>query len=200
MKTCTRCGESKTLEDFPKDASKRDGRHPRCKECHAAYYAENAARKKASTRRYKAANGEKVRAWQRDYVARHREECRERSRAWARKNPERARANVERRRARKANVPHHSFTRAEVLALHPRACCTYCGTQLVLETMHADHIVPLSPRSGERQGCHCLANSTPACAPCNQRKHNQSPSLDLCIELWDRARSPDHATNIGGIP
>jgi hypothetical protein len=36
MKTCTKCGETKTLEDFFGDASRRDGLTGRCKPCHRA--------------------------------------------------------------------------------------------------------------------------------------------------------------------
>ncbi len=34
MKSCTGCLLVKDLEAFPRDRTKPDGRHPRCKECH----------------------------------------------------------------------------------------------------------------------------------------------------------------------
>lgn len=98
------------------------------------------------------------------------------------------------RRARMLDVPTHPFRRSDVLARHPRSCCAYCGTRLTADSFQADHVVPLLPRDGERQGCHCLANLAPACPTCNVRKSNRQPSLDLFLELWDRVRNPHDAS------
>ena len=37
MKTCTKCGERKPLEDFPKGSRYSDGRRSQCKACTALY-------------------------------------------------------------------------------------------------------------------------------------------------------------------
>lgn len=34
MKVCTKCKNIKDLEHFSSDSSKKDGKHPNCKECH----------------------------------------------------------------------------------------------------------------------------------------------------------------------
>jgi hypothetical protein len=36
-KRCTGCGEVKSLEEFRRDRSKKQGRHPRCRECERQY-------------------------------------------------------------------------------------------------------------------------------------------------------------------
>jgi len=36
MKTCLKCGQSKTLDEFNKDPSRKDGRHPYCRDCKRA--------------------------------------------------------------------------------------------------------------------------------------------------------------------
>lgn len=41
MKRCTRCGETKPFEQFSKDKSRKDGKQLRCKQCNAAYHADN---------------------------------------------------------------------------------------------------------------------------------------------------------------
>jgi hypothetical protein len=38
-KKCTKCGESKSLLDFPAQKSNKDGRHCNCKSCRSVYYA-----------------------------------------------------------------------------------------------------------------------------------------------------------------
>lgn len=60
-KTCTKCGETKPLDEFHKDARKRDGRRSYCKHCVAE-----------RDRRYSEKNREKINEWQR----RHYEENR----------------------------------------------------------------------------------------------------------------------------
>ena len=36
-KRCSTCGEVKSLEEFRRDRSKKQGRHPRCRECERQY-------------------------------------------------------------------------------------------------------------------------------------------------------------------
>jgi hypothetical protein len=56
MKTCTKCGIEKSLDDFHKAKQARDGRRSRCKDCCIA-----------SRREYVAANLEHVRSYARQY-------------------------------------------------------------------------------------------------------------------------------------
>lgn len=37
MKTCTKCGATKALKEFPKDKLKKDGHKSACKACYSAY-------------------------------------------------------------------------------------------------------------------------------------------------------------------
>ena len=60
MKTCTRCGETKSLDDFHRQKSKPDGRRSHCKVCRAAEYLDNADDLKAAARERYAADPEKV--------------------------------------------------------------------------------------------------------------------------------------------
>ena len=51
MKNCTKCGERKPLEDFPKDSRNSDGREAQCKRCSKAYnksYNQSKAGKKST--------------------------------------------------------------------------------------------------------------------------------------------------------
>jgi len=47
MKICKRCGADKPFSDFNKATRNRDGFHSYCRECHKAYYKDNAERHKA---------------------------------------------------------------------------------------------------------------------------------------------------------
>ena len=70
MKTCTKCGELKRLEEFSRDRSTKDGRCSWCKDC-----------ERASGRAYRAQNRERIRAEYRERHANLSEEEREVERA-----------------------------------------------------------------------------------------------------------------------
>ena len=53
MKTCNRCGQTKPLDSFTRDKSRRDGRHSACKKCR---------------RDWKRANPDRARAWRIKYT------------------------------------------------------------------------------------------------------------------------------------
>lgn len=94
LKVCSRCGTPKSLDDFPKDKSKRDGRYPVCKLCrsplaNASYaarqpqertrrkvrYDANPAKFRAESKRFRdhlrATNPEGLREYHRIYYQTH---------------------------------------------------------------------------------------------------------------------------------
>jgi Recombination endonuclease VII len=52
MKRCPDCGESKSLDEFPRNKNCKDGRHPYCKPCHNARGKETYTRLYGGTRHY----------------------------------------------------------------------------------------------------------------------------------------------------
>lgn len=121
-KRCSACGQTKPLDEFPRDVSMRDGHDPRCLMC----------------------NRERGRAYRAANLERERERVRERDRAWYAANPERAR---ERAREKYAANPepgreHHrrerARLRAEVFSHYGDVCaCPGCGAT---EDLTIDHI------------------------------------------------------------
>ena len=53
MKRCTRCGETKSVDGFSRDRSKRDGLLPQCKECRHAYREAHREEIRAKDRAYR---------------------------------------------------------------------------------------------------------------------------------------------------
>src|SRR5215472_8722554 len=51
-KRCPDCGETKPLEDFPRNKNAKDGRHTYCKPCHNARGKETSERLYGGTRHY----------------------------------------------------------------------------------------------------------------------------------------------------
>ena len=98
-KVCTKCGRTlpATVDFFRRDAAKRDGLGPRCKECRAssdaAYYAGHREERLAYYAADYAAHREEHRAWTAAHNAAHPEENRKRAAAWAAAHPEEHRAH-----------------------------------------------------------------------------------------------------------
>ena len=83
-KTCTKCGETKPLDDFHRDKTRAGGRYPHCKECVREYnrrhYEENRDKRLEYNRRYHEENRDKVLESQRRYYEENRDKERERNR------------------------------------------------------------------------------------------------------------------------
>ena len=100
MKTCTKCGISKSLDEYAKNKTCRDGRNGSCKTCRAEYDRTNRERRASYMREYRDTNPQ--RTWETKYRTRAREFGFE--------------PVVE------------SFTREELIARHGDACA-HCGGQ-----------------------------------------------------------------------
>ncbi len=167
-KTCTKCGETKPLEDFGRDKSKKSGRRSDCKMCHAAlvngrYHDDPAVRvrQREAQRLAYAADPErfkrKVRVWRQDNPEKHvaisaawTAKNREKSRAYKRKynkaNPDVGRRGVRKRRALKRAAEHIPYTSREIFDRDGGHCKLF-GIELDYDKpygFHIDHIVPLS--------------------------------------------------------
>lgn len=75
-KTCTKCGETKPLSEFHKEACKKDGHRNQCKVCTCA-----------NSRKYAAEHKEERAAYKREWVAENREHVNARNRAYRAANP-----------------------------------------------------------------------------------------------------------------
>lgn len=106
-KTCTKCGETKPLEEFHRNKRRKDGRYPYCKLCKSAddrayreanrdriavrkgaYYAENKERINAANSRWNRENRDKVRAHKAAKYQENIAEEREKRRAYREENRE----------------------------------------------------------------------------------------------------------------
>jgi 5-methylcytosine-specific restriction endonuclease McrA len=179
MKTCTKCGEAKSLDNFHVDRSRKGGRNPACKPCvnarTNAYKRQNAdkirERRAADTgaqrerfARWTAANPEKNRERHARYRSENPGKIRAFKREWARSNPDKVSAYASRRRARVAGGAYEPYSRAEIFAAYGGACA-YCDDP----AEHLDHVKAIS-----RGGADAAHNLLPACAPCNLGKGAKS--------------------------
>jgi hypothetical protein len=90
QKTCTKCGETKPLDQFPRAARNRDGIDSWCRACHTEasrhHRQANRARTNEATRRWRQENPERQREASRQWRDENLERCREVDRERNQKN------------------------------------------------------------------------------------------------------------------
>ena len=149
-KTCTKCGESKPLDEYSKRKSSPDGVRPYCKACANAYNA-----------RYRAANRDSILEWQRGYRVTNSERIRaDKAEYYRRAEPSIYWEAGCRSRIKRFGIEARieSFTKADLVARYGNECW-HCGGPFE----QLDHYpIPVS-RGGE----HSLENCRPSCAACN---------------------------------
>jgi hypothetical protein len=170
-KSCAKCNEVKTLDNYTKHKSGLGGRESSCKSCKAGYYTENKAdytsryesnkeRLNEMMRKYYEDNKENLAEYKRGYYADNKdaiseyyreyrkdkkEYLTELSRNWRRNNPEKATLIIERRRARKKALPD-DFTEEQMTeTLNFFGGCALTGET---DSLHWDHVIPLATNIG----------------------------------------------------
>ena len=198
LKRCSTCKEHKSLDNFAKDKSRKDGLSWRCKTCHSEmnkkytktpeakeankqrayeYYHANKDEINAKARENRANNPEPRRAYARAWRVKRKNRVNERTRNWRLSNPDKhkesTRANKNRRRG--AKVEH--YTTQQALDIYG-SNCHLCGEPIDLKAPRWTAIL------GWERGLHLdhvvriseggkdsLENVRPSHALCNLQKH-----------------------------
>lgn len=143
MKTCTKCGETKPLDEFYPRSDRPGHRRPECRSC--------GMRRKM---RWEAANPEKSDAIARRYRASHPNEIAERKARWASAHPgamQQHRAAWDALNAGRLAPARQAWARVRYAkqtgALQPPDSCEDCGVGgLPLDAAHSDYSCPLDVR------------------------------------------------------
>lgn len=163
------------------------------KESDNAYYAANTEKFKDAAKRYNAKNPNKKKEIDIAYRSNNREKIRiahaihyaENSETINKKNSEYRKANPDAYKSYKHNRRAKEKEVGGKLSpdLYPklfklqRGCCAICKIKLPLlgKSNPMDHVVPITPRPGDKQGTNTDDNMQLLCQPCNNRKHNKDP-------------------------
>ena len=150
MKVCSKCGETKALEDFAKNKLGRYGLSSWCRECHRSAAQESYKRDKSRM------NAER---------SKRRRENLDRENAVRRAayagDPTRYLSDSARRRARKRENGDYLVTDRDYRRIL-NSPCAGCGST---ENIEVDHIVPIA-----RGGRHAVGNLQALCRSCNASK------------------------------
>lgn len=192
-KTCTKCKQSQSIEQFTRDKNRKDGRFPQCKSCikayHAEHYKRNAEAVKQRTSAWAKENPEKRASYNTKWRSLNQEKNREYQRLWAQEyrknnplhhrkwksnstklrewranNRDKVILQKQRRRMRELGVDSFVVTTADIRRILNRSC-TYCGST---KSIQVDHVIPLA-----KGGRHSVGNLAPACMTCNVRKSSK---------------------------
>lgn len=150
---CPHCEEVKPVAKFHRNVGQSFSRANWCSACALKY---RLATYKSDPIKY-ARMLEKARKQASDYAKRH---------------PEKVRANEARRRARKRGAPTDDWTTSDLFALTEERDtwgCHWCGADIT-EGFHRDHVIPLA-----RGGHDVIGNIVLACPPCNTSKNAKLP-------------------------
>lgn len=172
MKTCLKCNEPRSLEDFWKNSGFADGRESTCKFCKNAQrreaYQENLDENREKARlqasEWYHANKDKAAAKRRRYEEKDPQKIKSMKRAWKEANPDRVLDHDQIRRARKRGTQIEPISRRAVWE-RDEGICHLCGDPVPFEEMHLEHIVPLA-----KGGTHTCGNVAPSHADCNLKK------------------------------
>lgn len=172
LKRCTKCSIEKHIAEFGRAYSRKDGLNPWCKACKAAYYQANYERINAKQAAWKQAHREKLIAYYAAYRAVRKKEIAARQAVYWKANPEKARANNHRRRAKKRSAPG-AHTAQQVQNLLQKQCfrCAYCKSS-IKKKYHIDHIIALA-----NSGSNDISNIQLLCPACNCKKQDKDPII-----------------------
>lgn len=167
-KTCTKCGESKTLDCFGKRSGGKDGFRSDCKECRAkvaaTYYLANTEKTKARVKKWRLDNREKANFQSRRYQLENPEKRAVSTKKYRLANPQKYRHYSNARRARELANGIFEITKKELNKLY-NSPCFYCGSN---KSIQMDHVIPIN-----RGGRHSIGNLVPACSRCNSSKKDK---------------------------
>lgn len=134
MKRCSKCGNTKPLDQFYADGRARDGKRSACKECHALSVLQW---RRNNPDRVKAINGtdrrgrERIAAYNRSYRVRHQHEIAERQRKYR---------NADRSKDWARDLVRRAVKSGRILK---PTTCEACGDNHNIEASHRDYSSPL---------------------------------------------------------
>lgn len=139
-KTCSKCGTSKSLDQFHKDKSTKDGMQGYCITCQSLYHSQYRLENIVSQRL--------------------------RNRVWIKNNPEKNTANATRyQKRKKANGGSHTEEQWQELKYQTGNKCMCCQASGDDKILQRDHVIPVS-----KGGTNNIDNIQVLCRECNCSK------------------------------
>lgn len=169
LKRCIKCKQIKPRDTahFPR---RKQSFASMCHECHHAYYTEHKEHYSKTGKKRYYQNRDAQLERHKIYREKHKQELSEKNKIYRHTHPEKGRAAVMRRIARKKNAEgFYTDKDIELQYQRQKGKCYWCGKK-VGKTYHVDHVKPL-----DRGGSNWPSNIVIACPHCNDSKGNKLP-------------------------
>jgi 5-methylcytosine-specific restriction endonuclease McrA len=165
MKSCNKCNETKPLDSFHRDSSRKSGLNPRCKQCISDYNQKNKDTLIQRSIDWRNSNRERFNEYRLEYNKKNKNKINEISRISRRK-----------RRALKLQNGFEKYSESQVINKYG-IICYLCNKEIDLSAarrvgvngwelgLHIDHFIPLS-----KGGPDTLENVRPTHGLCNVKK------------------------------
>ena len=195
FKRCGKCKDTKSIDSFNKDKSRKDGFRNNCKTCEAKrsseyqkanrdkvnlktkrWRASNPEKSKASAKKYYEANPEYHHKKNAEYYKNNKEKRQTQAKSWREANPEKVKEYRLRYKMNiRRNTPNNFDTSfVDYIKLILSGKCAYCDNQATT----IEHIVPLS-----KGGLNEPQNIVGACVSCNSSKNNKEIPQVMSIDI-----------------
>lgn len=156
-KACSKCGETKLLDDFYRNRASKDGRRPDCKDCHRAvtlvWERANAERRTKQRKEWAGRNPERKRTYLRRWRKRHAAGLAEINQRYRERHPKKHRAHL---------AVKDAIHRGELIK--PDRCVA-CGELTEPRELHGHHTDYSK-----------LLDVEWLCQGCHQDRHHKEPS------------------------
>jgi len=181
-KICSLCKETKSVDNFVKSVSNKDGYGNQCKSCQSEYFYEyhrkNSERKRQYDKNRYKSKKEEISKRGKEYYKKNKEIVKQRQREWGKNNPDKVRKQSSEKRSKKKNSIPPWLTnkqKHEIYLMHVLAKALERETGI---KYHVDHIIPLTNKN--LCGLHVPWNLRVIPEKDNMRKNNQFiPELGL---------------------
>ena len=191
MKTCSKCGETKPLEEFHKQAKSADGHVSHCKLCQKiikkAYYEANKELVAAAVKAWREANKERKSAIDKAWREANKEQIAAAKKAWRESNPDKVKEYAVRKKEHwpEKVAARLAVSNAIIAGKLARQPCEICGT-LSVEAHHDDYSNPLEVRWLCPKH-HTEHHMTFLCDP-KQNCASTSPPMLVVSDVWPLSR------------
>jgi 5-methylcytosine-specific restriction endonuclease McrA len=168
-KTCSKCKQIKTFDEFTNHKSHADGKTSQCRTCIAKTkrqkYKNDLQKSKIANKANYVKHKEKRLVYAKTHRKPYDKQAAELGRKWRSENKE---LMAFYQRARRAKIKNNSiyYVSSKELKKLKNSPCFYCGNNDLIEI---DHIIPIA-----RGGSHGIGNLISACRGCNRSRQDKT--------------------------
>ena len=186
--SCAREAQAARFKKNPEQVRERDRKRYRKnpeskKKANARWHNKNKDYLREYYSQWHVDNLDHIKKYSEQYYRRNTDKIKKYAVRWIEENPERRKEiaikNLAKRRAIIAKTQFELIRDIDLneILKSQKHRCPYCRADLRKVKKHQDHIYPLNPRSGYKQGTHSKNNIQFTCETCNLRKNNQDPKI-----------------------